>query len=200
MAGEPGWEQTDEALLLHYRASGERGAFDQLVHRYEREIYSYLCRYLGDPQMAEDAFQGTFLQVHLKCDQFEDGRRLRPWLYTIATNQAIDLQRKNKRHRMVSLDGAGRSDDETIGALVELLESDQSAPIDDLETKERQEWVQRSIDELPEHLRSVVLLVYFQGIKYREAAETLSIPVGTVKSRLHSALLKLSQAWQTSEL
>src|SRR5262249_776564 len=95
---------SDEELLLAYRDRADRTAFTDLVNRYERELYSYLRRYLGDASMAEDAFQATFLQVHLKCDQFEAGRRFRPWLYTIATNQAIDAQRRNKRHRNISLD------------------------------------------------------------------------------------------------
>src|SRR5271168_1722475 len=105
---------TDEQLLAEYRQQGDRQAFAQLVHRYERELFSYLRRYLGDAEMAEDAFQATFLQVHRKCDQFEEGRRFRPWLYTIATNQAIDAQRRNKRHRNLSLDrnpkGEGRDE------------------------------------------------------------------------------------------
>jgi len=67
-----------------------------------------------------------------------------------------------------------------------------------LQTVERREWVQGNIDELPDHLRTVVLLVYFQGLKYREAADALSIPVGTVKSRLHAAILKLNEAWHSA--
>ncbi len=81
---------------MGYRETGGAALFGQLVSRYEREIYSYLRRYLGNSDMAEDAFQATFLQLHLKCDQFESGRKLRPWLYMIATNQAIDLQRRTK--------------------------------------------------------------------------------------------------------
>ena len=91
---------SDEELLLEYRSMGDRRAFDELVHRYERELYNYLRQYLGDAQMAEDTFQTTFLQVHLKCDRFEEGRKLKPWLYTVATNQAIDAQRRNRRHRL----------------------------------------------------------------------------------------------------
>ena len=202
MSGDPGWEeQSDEELLLRYRDSADRQAFDELVHRYEREIYSYLRRYLSDAQMAEDAFQGTFLQVHLKCDQFQENRRLRPWLYTIATNQAIDLQRKNKRHRMASLDSASRhGDEDNVGGLVDFLQGQETEPLADLETEERKQWVRKTVDELPEQLRSAVMLVYYQRLKYREAADVLSIPVGTVKSRLHSALLKLNKAWQGSEL
>jgi RNA polymerase sigma-70 factor (ECF subfamily) len=97
-----GW--SDEDLLLRYREEGDRRAFEELVGRYERELYNYLRHYLGDAEMAEDAFQAAFLQVHLKCDQFDAGRKVRPWLYTIATNQAIDARRRNRRHRMVSLD------------------------------------------------------------------------------------------------
>jgi RNA polymerase sigma-70 factor, ECF subfamily len=93
---------SDEELLNQYRKTGVRHAFDELVHRYERELFSYLRRYLGDATLAEDAFQAAFFQVHLKCEQFEEGRKVRPWLYTIATNQAIDAQRRNKRHRLVS--------------------------------------------------------------------------------------------------
>ena len=97
-------DRTDENLLLAYRDSQRRDLFEELVRRYERELFSYLRRYVGDADLAADVFQATFLQLHLKCSQFQEGRRLRPWLYTIATNQAIDAQRRNRRHRMVSLD------------------------------------------------------------------------------------------------
>jgi RNA polymerase sigma-70 factor (ECF subfamily) len=134
----------------------------------------------------------------LKCDQFQKDRLFRPWLYAISTHQAIDLQRKNKRHRMVSLDNDTRGDEERVAALVDLLESRETPPLAGLETAERTQWVRKTVDALPETLRSTLVLVYYQGLKYREAAEVLSIPVGTVKSRLHTAILKLNQAWQSS--
>jgi RNA polymerase sigma-70 factor (ECF subfamily) len=173
-----------------------------LVHRYERELYNYLRHYLGDAEMAEDTFQAAFLQVHLKCEQFEPGRRVRPWLYTVATNQAIDAQRRNRRHRMVSLDrraGGGGQEDET-GPLVELLSGDEPDPGKRLESDEQRRRVRSAVDRLPDSLRQVLLLVYYQGLKYREAAEVLSIPVGTVKSRLHAAIRKLEQSLNRSEL
>jgi len=191
-------DQSDEDLLLRYRESKDRLAFEELVHRYEREIFSYLRRYLDNAAMAEDAFQQTFLQLHLKCDQFDAGRKVRPWLYTIATNQAIDSQRRNKRHRMVSLDRR-TNDDDDVGALITLLQNDEAGPAADIEAAERRDWVRRSVAALPESLQSVVHLVYYQGLKYRDAAEALSIPVGTVKSRLHSAILKLNQAWKRAD-
>jgi RNA polymerase sigma-70 factor (ECF subfamily) len=187
---------SDEELLLQYRETGDRQLFSQLVHRYERELFSYLRRYLGDAEMAEDAFQAAFLQIHLKCEQFEPGRKFRPWLYTIATNQAIDAQRRNKRHRMVSLDRVSHGDSgEEVGKLANLLESSELNPVAELSLSEQRNWIQESIGQLPESMQSVVHLVYYQGLKYREAAEALDVPVGTVKSRLHSAILKLNEIW-----
>ena len=193
-------ELSDEDLLLAYRGHADRLAFDELVHRYERELFSYLRRYLGDATMAEDAFQATFLQVHLKCDQFEEGRKFRPWLYTIATNQAIDAQRRNKRHRGVSLDRNIKHDgSDDLGSLMDLLVSKEPNPDVRAENAQNREWIRRTVDELPDTLREAVNLVYYQGLKYREAAEILKIPVGTVKSRLHAAILKLNEAWNDGQ-
>jgi RNA polymerase sigma-70 factor (ECF subfamily) len=189
--------QTDEELLLQYRLHASRGAFEELVRRYERELYSYLRRYMTDATLAEDVFQATFLQLHLKADQFEEGRKVRPWLYTIATNQAIDAQRRNRRHKMVSLDRRGQQDaaKDDVGSLVELLTSREPGAASNLEGEERREWIRQAIADLPDALREAVLLVYYQGMKYREAADVLGIPVGTVKSRMHAAILKLNEAW-----
>ncbi len=192
---------SDEQLLLRYRQKGKREFFTTLLGRYERELFNYLRRYLGDAGMAEDVFQATFLQVHLKCDQFDEGRRFRPWLYTIATNQAIDAQRRNKRHRMVSLDRVGNGvDGDEVGKLVDLLVSGDGDPLDHVAQFERGEWVREALDELSEQMRSVVHLVYYEGMKYREAADVLSIPVGTVKSRLHAAIAKLSEFWSDAHV
>ena len=185
---------TDEELLLRYRATGERRMFDNLVCRYERELYNYLRRYLGNAEMAEDVFQATFLLVHLKCKQFEQGRKFRPWLYAVATNSAIDAQRRDKRHRSVSLDWAG-ANHANDAKLADLLVSDDPDPLLQASRLEHGEWVQRALDELSDQMRSVVTLVYYQGLKYREAAEVLEIPVGTVKSRLHAAIQKLNEYW-----
>ena len=186
---------TDEELLLEYRSTGDRTTFNELVYRYEGELYGYLRHYLGNAEMAEDVFQQTFLQIHLKCEKFEPGRKVRPWLYTVATNQAIDFQRRNRRHRMVSLDRrVGSERENEAGSLVELFNGSESDPLEKAEATEQQEQVRQAVSNLAEPIRQVVVLVYFQGLKYREAAEVLDIPVGTVKSRLHAAIGKLSEA------
>jgi RNA polymerase sigma-70 factor (ECF subfamily) len=192
-------QPSDEHLLLEYRRTGDRDLFACLVKRYEHELFSFLHRYTSDAEMAEDAFQTTFLQVHLKCSQFEDGRRFRPWLYAIATNQAIDAQRRNRRHRAASLDRMSNSDDNP-GSLMDSLVSHEPDPTETFDIKEGQAWVRRELAALPDHLRSVIALVYFQGMKYREAAEVLNVPVGTVKSRLHAGIARLNEAWQANQV
>ena len=187
---------SDEQLLLRYRETGEREVFAELVGRYERELYSYLRRYLENNEMAEDAFQAVFLQVHLKCQLFEEGRRLRPWLYAIATNQAIDMQRRNRRHRMVSLEHVRRpASSEESRDFKEMMVNGEPDPLAHAGNQERKELLRQAMDQLSDQMRSVIHLVYYQGLKYREAAEIMSIPVGTVKSRLHTAVAKLAEFW-----
>jgi RNA polymerase sigma-70 factor (ECF subfamily) len=190
---------TDEQLLSEYQLSGSQAFFETLVKRYERELFNYLRRFLGNPAMAEDAFQATFMQVHLKCHLFDTDRKVRPWLYTVATNQAIDIQRRNRRHRLVSLDRPNRVQNEELGSLLDMLSSREDGPDDRMEQRERREWVREAVAALPEQLEAAVRLVYFRGLKYREAADELSVPVGTVKSRLHAAVKRLGKAWQEAQ-
>jgi RNA polymerase sigma-70 factor (ECF subfamily) len=188
---------SDEDLLVRY-CRGQTEAFGVLLRRYERELYGYLRRYLGDGSLAEDVFQNTFVQLFLKSGQYEKGRPVRPWLYTIATHQAIDALRRNGRHQAVSLERTEEAADTDLHSLLETLESRGPAPLEAVSAKERRERVRASVDQLPDFLRQVLVLAYYQGLKYREIADILDIPVGTVKSRLHAALVKLQEAWAAS--
>jgi len=195
---DPLTQCSDEELLARLQ-KGERDVFGDLVRRYQRELYGYLRRYLGDADLAEDVFQTTFLQVFTKIAQYEAGRAARPWIYTIATHQAIDAMRRVGRHPTVSLEqtsGAGENGE--VRSLLDMIEARGDSPVDQAEAAERQKMVRDSVDKLPDMLRQVVILTYYEGMKYREAAEVLGIPVGTVKSRLHSALLKLQESWAAS--
>lgn len=175
---------------------GHRDAFGDLVHRYEGELFGYLRRYVGDGELAADVFQNTFLLVFTKAHQFEAGRSFRPWLYAIATNQAIDAMRREGRHRAARLDDATDAiDADESSQLARFLESDEPGPLDQLEEAERRLLVRESIDQLPDFLKQVVLLTFFQGLKQSEIGEVLGIPVGTVKSRTFTAFARLLKMW-----
>jgi RNA polymerase sigma-70 factor (ECF subfamily) len=188
--------ESDEFLWSRYLATNDRRLFDQLVHRHEDEIYRHLYRLLGNAQLAEDARQGTFLKMHLKSNQFHPGRPLKPWLYAIATHEAIDLQRKNKRHRMQSLDQNQTRDENAPHNLLHRLESNVSAPGQKLEREEIKTTVRRSVNNLPLNLREPLNLVYYEGLKIREAADQLGIPQGTVKSRMRRAIRLLNRTFK----
>lgn len=191
---------SDEELLLDYRNSANPNAFRELLHRYERELFSYLCRYLRDENLAEEVFQAVFMRVHEKARMFDEGRAFRPWLYSIATHQAIDALRKAGRRRTTSLDTVHGEVEMDGTTLLELLEDRTGTPLAQLEERERSAWARQAVDDLPQYLRDVVLLVYFQGLKFREAADALGIPLGTVKSRMHQALVRLNAAWRRTHL
>jgi RNA polymerase sigma-70 factor (ECF subfamily) len=186
---------SDEELLALFR-QGTSEVFGVLVRRYEGELYGYLRRYLGDGELADDVFQNTFVQLYTKISQYESGRPVRPWLYAIATNQAIDALRRENRHQAVRLhtEGDDASDGE-LPHLLTLLESRVASPLEQMQVEERKQVVRASVDRLPDFLKQVVILAYYQGLKYKDIADALRIPVGTVKSRLHTAMCKLQEAW-----
>ncbi len=190
--------ETDEWLLARLRA-GEKDVFGTLVRRYERELFGYLRRYLGDDDLADDVFQNTFVQVYLKIQQYEPGRPARPWLYAIATNQAIDALRRRNRRADQRADTATTTDEDgQARPLFELLPAAGDEPSESADRGEQRELVRAAVDRLPDLLRQVVILAYFQGLKYRDVAEALDIPVGTVKSRLHAALARLTEEWKAA--
>jgi RNA polymerase sigma-70 factor (ECF subfamily) len=197
---EPLQSCSDEELLKRFRR-GRRDAFEVLVRRYEQELFGYLRRYLGDGTLAEDVFQNTFLQVYTKIKSYQLDRPARPWLYAIATNQAIDAMRRVGRKQAVSLqlvreDGNTTDSDDLSG----ILECKDTSPSDAAEGEERRVLVRAAVDELPDFLRQVVILGYYQGLRYQEIADILDIPLGTVKSRLHTALKRLQESWSLSSI
>lgn len=176
---------SDEQLIELFR-SGNEDAFAQLVRRYERELYNFLLKFLGQSASAEDVFQETFLQIHLSASTFESNRRFRPWLYTIAANKARDLLRSQSRRPTIQLTGPDEEAD--ISQLWDSLLQESTTPEQQLQVQQQQEFVRKVIGEMPGHLREILVLSYYNQLPYKELAEILGIPLGTVKSRLHSAV------------
>lgn len=189
---------SDEDLLQRYRGGGAEAdaAFATLVERYRVELFHFLMRFTGVRAAADDVFQEAFLQVHISADTFDASRRFKPWLFTIAANKARDLLRKRRRQSTLSLSaevgGAGGDDS---ASFVDLLEADLPMPGDVVLDEEQRGMVRQVVDNLPDHLREVLILAYFNKMPYRDIAENLSIPLGTVKSRLHTAVATFAELW-----
>lgn len=189
-------DRTDEQLLADYR-HGDRNAFAQLMQRYQRELYHFLVRFLGDRAAAEDVFQETFLQVHQSAEQFDLSRRFRPWLFTIAANKARDLIRSQARRPTNPLQASISPGDEESGEFIDLMQSAADMPDDPVQREELQELVKKTVMHMPEHLREILLLSYFHQFPYKQIGDILDIPLGTVKSRLHAAVAHFADRWRS---
>jgi RNA polymerase sigma-70 factor, ECF subfamily len=187
---------TDEKLFERYRA-GDQEAFAQLVRRYEVMLYNFLLRFLNASSLAEDVFQETFLQVHLSAETFETGRKFRPWLYAIAANKARDKLRTKKRQSVFQISSLDQQDQGS--ELWDMLISDEITADVILEKKQTQEDVRDVIQKLPVSLREILLLAYYEQLSYKEIAEILDIPLGTVKSRLHAAVAAFAKTYLHNE-
>ena len=188
-------EPTDEQLLSDYR-NGDKAAFARLVSRYQRELYHFLVRFLGNRASAEDIFQETFLQVHQSAEQFDPQRRFRPWLFTIAANKARDLIRSQARRPTNPLQAFISPGDDESGEFIDLMQSTAELPSEPMEKRELQKLVHDTVTSMPEHLREILLLSYFHQFPYKQISEILDIPLGTVKSRLHAAVAHFADRWK----
>lgn len=187
---------TDEQLVAKH-LNGDAAAFRALLERYRQELFQFLMRFVGSRAAADDLFQETFLQVHLSADTFDLSKRFKPWLFTIAANKARDLLRKNKRRRTASLSQSpGRGDDSEQLKFIDLLEADIAEPGETVSEEEIGQIIRDVVQTMPDHLREVLLLAYFNQLPYKEIAENLGIPLGTVKSRLHAAVGTFAELYQ----
>jgi RNA polymerase sigma-70 factor (ECF subfamily) len=188
-------DPSDEQLLQNY-LHGDRASFAKLVERYQRELFHFLVRFLSDRAAAEDVFQETFLQVHQSANLFDPQRRFKPWLFTIAANKARDLRRAQARRPTSPLQASINGGNDEGGEFIDLMQSAQPAPDEPLRRRELAQKVQRTVLDMPDNLREVLLLSYFHQFPYKQISGILGIPLGTVKSRLHAAVAYFADRWK----
>ncbi|MFP4105862.1 MAG: RNA polymerase sigma factor [Phycisphaerae bacterium] len=189
-------KQITDGMLLQRYLEGDTSAFTDLVRRYERELFNFLARFTGDRSLADDVFQETFLQLHLSGASFDTSRRFKPWLFTIAANKARDALRSRSRKRAAPLDAPMPGSEDGRTSYVDLMPADIPAPDQEILNLETRQAVQRMVQDMPENLRVVLLLSYFHEFPYKDIADMLGVPLGTVKSRLHTAVNTFARKWK----
>lgn len=181
---EPVRADDDGALLVRI-ATGDRSAFDELYRRYVRSMFGLALRRLGDRGRAEDAVQETFAAVWRSARSYRPERGpAAPWLYAVARNAITDRLRART---------------ETPGELPDRA-TDEPGPSDRAETAYVAWHVHRALEELPQREREVVELAYWSGLSQSEVADFLGIPLGTVKTRTRSALMRLADVLGEEDL
>ena len=167
----------EDAELAGRSVAGDAAAFEQLVERYHRVLFTVACRMLGDRDEAGDATQNTFIKAHRSLDRFDRSRRFFSWIYRILVNECLNVQRARR----------SRGLQEPLGKDIPA----RGGPGDALESAEQRRQIQAALLVLPDEQRQVIVLKHYADLSYGQIAETLSVPVNTVRSRLHEARARL---------
>ena len=186
----------DKELLLRF-SRGEESAFREIIVLYKDNLYSFLRRFLNKTELIEDVFQETFMQLYLSRERFDTNRALKPWLFTIAANKARDALRKIQRTPETYLGPIADASDVSIDDVLNSITSFKETPYDEVSKDETAAQVRAIVFDMPDNLREILILAYFKQFSYKQMADILSIPIGTVKSRLHTAVVGFSKKWRS---
>jgi RNA polymerase sigma-70 factor (ECF subfamily) len=170
--GQPVAQPEHELELIRQAQRGDRKAFGQLVRRHREGVVNVVYRLCGDAELAEEAAQEAFIRAWTNLPRYQPRSPLRNWLYRIASNVAIDALRREK---------------ETVELEAVPLVHPDGGPEALFERQERGETVRQAVLDLPPASRAVIVLREYEGLSYKEIADTLDIPIGTVMSRLNYA-------------
>ncbi len=184
---------TDEQLMWRAQMHDDAEAFGGLVVRWQGAIHRLCARLTGDEHRAEDLAQEVFAKLFLRRKSFHHGGRVSTYLWRIALNHCYnDLRRPACRHETTF------AHDPSDGDVAEDRYPDQHpAPDESLAASEVADAVRRAVSQLPDSHRAIVVLRHYENLKFREIAEILDLPEGTVKTRLTEALSELARRLRT---
>lgn len=177
-------ELSDERLLEH-ALEGDGACFGELARRWQRRIYGFICRYVGNREEARDLTQDTFAKAFQNLDRLADSRRFPSWLYKIALNECRMRFRRQNRGVIVPLEEYVQREER--GGFPT------PTPEDTLEAGENVRILRQAVAQLPEEQRVVIVMKEYQGLKFHEIAEILDLPLSTVKSRMYLGLKTLKK-------
>ena len=183
----------DENKLIEYAREGDLDAFNRLVLEYQDLAFNVAYRVMGETAAAEDATQEAFISAYKNLDKFRGGS-FRAWVLRIVTNACYDELRRRKRRPTVALE-PDTEEDETFDSPYWIADPGES-PEEFSLRMELGKAIQDCLNDLAEDFRTVVVLIDVQGMDYAEASETIKTPLGTIKSRLARARLKLRDCLQ----
>ena len=178
----------DENQLVQNALKGDLDSFNRLVLAYQDLAFNLAARMLTDNDLAEDVTQTAFLSAYRSLDSFRGGS-FKAWVMRMVTNACYDELRKRQRHPTTPLEPVDEEDEEIESPT--WIADDGPSPEESLERRELEQAIQNCLSGLDEEFRVVVVMVDLQGMDYNEVSVALNRPLGTVKSRLARARLKL---------
>lgn len=181
---------SEERSLIERCKRGDLGAFNELVRRYEKQVYNFAYRLTNNYDDANDVAQEAFLRAYNAIGSFRGDASFSTWLFRITTNVFLDDRKRAKAHPHSSLDEYMELDESSVARQVE---DPAPGPQTLTEEAERGKILNDAISSLPDYQRAMVVLYHTQQKSYEEIAEMMDLPIGTVKSRLNRARLALKE-------
>ncbi len=180
----------NDKLLIDRCKRGDHDAFDTLVRTYEKRVYNLAYRLSGSYDEAQDIVVESFIRVFQALKMFRGDANFSTWLFRIVTNVYLDRRKRTRNKQHLSLEEYIELDENSVSRQVE-----DPGPTPDViaEAHERTALLQQAIASLPDYQRTMIVLYHTEGLAYDEIAEVLSLPIGTVKSRLNRARLTLRE-------
>lgn len=173
-----------EQILIDRCKRGDAGAFDILIKGYEKRVYNLAYRLSGHYDEANDISVDSFIRVFQAIKLFRGDANFSTWLFRIVTNVYLDRRKRLRNKQSLSLEEYIELEENTVARQIE---DTAPSPALQAESRERQDLLQGAISQLPDYQRAMIVLFHTEGLAYEEIAEVMSLPIGTVKSRLNRA-------------
>ncbi|MFM9874289.1 MAG: RNA polymerase sigma factor [Fimbriimonadaceae bacterium] len=187
-----------DLILIERAQGGDRSALNELVTLYEERAYKYAFRLTRNQDMAADVVADAFVRINSALKNFRGQSAFGTWLYRIVTNCYLDRKKRDKEARNVSLDSTLQVG---TGEVERQWEDTADGPVEIAERNEREHAMQVALAQMPEYQQAMLVMYHVESLSYEEIAETLDLPIGTVKSRLNRARVALRDILsQQSEL
>ncbi|MDD7343289.1 MAG: sigma-70 family RNA polymerase sigma factor [Bacteroidales bacterium] len=178
-------DESDERLIALY-VEGDNNAFDALVERHKVRVYTYICGYVKDEELADDIFQETFVKVisTIKQGRYVENGRFAAWITRIAHNLIIDFFRQEKSENVQSADGTGVN-------ILNRKELSEATIEDDLVLSQIHADVRRMVMQLPDNQRQVLVMRYYKNMSFKEIADVTKVSINTALGRMRYAIINM---------
>ena len=191
-AGQPAGTEQSDLELVRRAQKNERGAFDLLVLKYQHKVVKLVARLLRDPTEAEDVAQEAFVKAYRALGSFRGDSAFYTWLYRIAVNTARNSIASRQRRPLDYEAELSESEQNNVAARLKHDDTPEATVL----SEEIRQTVNQAIEQLPEDLRTAIVLREIEGLSYEEIAAAMDCPVGTVRSRIFRAREAIDRALQ----
>ena len=177
-------------ILIEKAQRGDRGALNELIRKHQDRAYQYAFRLTRNPDVAADVVADAFVRINNALKNFKGNAAFTTWLYRIITNCYLDQRKREKGKGNLSLDSGFQQDEEDV---TREIEDPGRTPDELVERNQREALLHKALAQLPEFQKSMIVMYHAEQLSYEEIAESLDLPIGTVKSRLNRARISLRE-------